>query len=184
MAEHAKIIDFPTRRATASGSLEGQVIPKVTYDEFEPEPAREANLDDLYSLDPDENRHLGKALAILDRLKRRLFEARKLMESGDLLSADSEITYVHSEIPELFLCASSSGGFGAVALAMYYALQAKRGQALNVVQVDAFQSCVSAMQSSPFMKFEDALPIVERLVSANLSVDPPEADDLSLLLAE
>jgi hypothetical protein len=184
MAENAKIIEFPTRRATASGSLEAQVVPKITYDEFEPRPGREANLDDLYSLASDENRHLGKALAILDRSKTRLFEARKLMESGELISADSEITFVQSEIPELFLCASPSGGFGAVALAMYYALQAKRGQALSVVQVDAFQSCISAMQNSPFMKFEDALPIVERLVSANLSVDPPEADDLSLLLAE
>jgi len=184
MAEHtAKIIDFPARRGTASGSFEDQVVPRVTYDEFVPHAGRETNLDDLYSLGPNEN-HLGRALAILDRSKTRLLEARKFMESGDLISADSEISFVQSEIPELFVCATWAGGFGAVALAMHYALQANRGQALNGIQVDAFQSCISAMQSSPFMKFEDALPIVERLELANLSVDPPEANDLSLLLAE
>jgi hypothetical protein len=145
--------------------------------------AREALIDDLYHGVTPGNQLLNRARQLLQENERRIADARQLLNEGDVLGADNEISLFQADLPELFCCRSLSEGFAAVVVALNHSLQNRRGAPLSSDQITAILNCVRRLNTDTFLSFDQSLDLVDDLERRELLTDLAEAEYLSDVLA-
>lgn len=144
---------------------------------------RDATVSDLYSSEAEETKALSGRIDLLNSIEARLTSAIKLLDSDDPVGSDNEVTFAHSEMAEAFVDSDVESGFAALILAVFYALENRRGQALDRNQLSAVQSCISELAKNPYLDFIGTIPLINALNRSGLSTDPAIADELSEVLA-
>jgi len=139
---------------------------------------------DLYADAPGRPQILLKAQAILVAGLERMAAARDYIVGEELLNADYEVTLFQGDLPELFYFSASVEGFSTVVVAIHDALKNRQGKPLDLDQINAIRRCLTALTDRPFMKYDDALDLVDLLETTGLCVNPPESSAVAEILLE
>lgn len=140
--------------------------------ESRPRTDRSVPLTDLYSGASGRGRLILKARSILDGAVVRLRRAQQL-QSEDRVATDYEVTLVQGDLPELFCCSSLSEGFAALTVGLHHALRNRKGEAITAEQLSEVTGAVARMAKEPFVNYEHALDVLDRLEDVGLNVNPP-----------
>jgi hypothetical protein len=130
------------------------------------------SIDDLYPASEVSTPELSIALRLLAKDIECVDEALVALQRGDQIAADDAMQQVHASLPELFNCRVLGDGYGEVINALLSSFENRNGIPLNNTQILTIRQILSHTRATPFMKFDSALDLVEKLEKANFVVEP------------
>jgi hypothetical protein len=145
---------------------------------------RPVGVADLYPSTVGRSALIHSAMSLLGRSVERLDRAHLHAGSGEVLSADYEVTLVQGDVPELFACKGLSDGFGTVVVAAYQALRNRKSQPLSLEQIAVLRKGFVRLSKEMFLQYDAALDLLDEFEAAGLTIDPPEAGDLEQVLLD
>jgi len=116
---------------------------------------------------------LGHALRGLAAAKEAVQESLEALKRGELISADDSMQRLQALLPELFYCRDLGDGFGAIINALKFSFENAHGTPFSEGQIRLIGRVVERIRQEPFLHFEQAAELVEKLEDAGLKVDPP-----------
>jgi hypothetical protein len=144
--------------------------------------AGEADLDLLYPLKSESfptlfvaSRLLAKAMDLIETS----IEAHQL---GNEFAKDDCANQLAALLPELFCCRDIGEGYGALIIAIHYGLRNRGAELLTEDQLISIRYAIRKLSATPFISFEDSLPLIEDMERTALIVEPRELEYLADLL--
>jgi hypothetical protein len=139
-------------------------------------------IDDLYREPSGLGPILAHALRGLAAAKEAAQESLESLERGELIASDESMQRLQALLPELFYCRQLGDGYGAIVNALRFSFENAAGVPLAEDQIKAVKYVVERIRHEPFLQFEKAAALVEKLEDAGLNVDPPAFAALGELL--
>jgi hypothetical protein len=148
------------------------LAPKISGSpEDSPATSGRISIDDLYpGLGASET--LSRSLSLLAQAQERINEANEQIKLQNPVAADDAMQRLQAFLPELFCCRTLGDGFGAIINAVLLGLQNSEGQPLNERQIEVIGRALRTVRNEPFLSFESALQVIEKLNEADLRTNP------------
>lgn len=135
-------------------------------------PADRLPVDDVYP-EPDLiGQDLSTAIQLLAEAVDLVNEAIDDQRSGETVHADDALQQLQVLLPELFLCRSLGDGFGAVVNSLFHGLCNLGGKPLTEEQMLSVRRSLLSIRNEPFLKFIDAMNLVNELRSLAFEIMP------------
>lgn len=178
MATASNVIDFPNRGTAFSDTQPAspqQTLPSirtVQNDESREAEAGSISVDNLYLALEATGSELDVALRLLSRGLGYLGEASDALRAGDDITADNSVQQAQALLPELFNCRRLGDGYGAIINAAQNSLRNIHGSPLNSDQISTLRQVLQSARSEPFIHFENALNVIEKLEQVGFVIEP------------
>ncbi len=179
--DHKKVINGKDMSSTYTGFETGHIKPQLwTLDasDASAQPAYcEAKIEEIYQ--PELSPRLFSAIHLIDNAVKRIDDALSAFLSDDVVAADDETNHLHMLLNELFCCRDLGDGLGAIVNAMAIALESQAGVPLDEIRIRAFRLALGRLRAEPYLDFDSALAVIDRLEAAGLRVEPASLDKVA-----
>jgi hypothetical protein len=131
-----------------------------------------------------EVRTLQRAIELLQEALDHAEAALAALLEFHAVQADDEMQHVQALLPELFCLRTLGDGFGATINSLAVAFDNLQGIPLDGAQATAVTRALRRLRQVPFLAFDDAVDLIQRMADAQLPVDPPGLGALAELSSE
>lgn len=195
MTQTATLLDFPIKGQSEilESTLLGEepeperhfFIRTLGADDHIPQlSSKKIDIETLYSGAESVSSDLQAAMKLLKESLHYFDEADEAYQAEDIVAMDDAMQHFQGLLPEIFCCRTLGDGFGALINALHYSLFNLKGVPPSKEQIDTMRHCVETARNEPFIAYDTAVEMVDRLEKANLSVDPPEMGALLDMMDE
>jgi hypothetical protein len=133
---------------------------------------RAPQVEDLYPNLKESSPHLHAAIALLDEALQLSYEA--VTHKGDPIARDSGVLLLQSRLNDLFLLRTVGDGFALVVSGCRQAILNRSQAEMEDGQLIAISAVLRSVRQAPFMRFEDAMSLLDTLEQADLRPEPKE----------
>jgi hypothetical protein len=158
--------------------------PKIHINDERPVNSGETSVSNLYPLAKEINPQLYGAMALLDEGITLLRNGAGALKEGNAIAADNYTLSVRALMPDLFCCDGLGDGFRAIVLATMHSLINLEGAPLSAVQFAAIEDTLEKLRKEPFLDFDGALAVHEKLETVELLPDPVTLDLIADIVEE
>lgn len=138
----------------------------------------EISVEELYPRSEASSRELRRALELLTEGSQYINLAVDSIDEGDILGADDAVGHLQVMMPELFCCRSLGDSYGAVISAVMASLRNRESEPLSNTQVRTLSLVLTELRRRPFMKFDQALELIDWLEGVDLNTEPEAFPEL------